>query len=1115
MAGFFDEEDVVSKPLEKKPAAMKSSTFFDPEDTVTAAPPKAVASSFFDTEDVVAKPVPDAIEKEIEERGVLDRPYVLSQEIKDKEVQQLAKKYGASPEAIRNAIPLMAGMPENLSMADVAKGVAGFAGEAVGLGVPQKLYAMAQDPKLEKALDELRDLISVRKSYVQMAGEFAVPGVGTAKLAKAVGGGIKGATTVGAVTGAAGGFGASRAGEETVSTALGAGLGAGIGTIAGKFTSKLEQKAGRKLTEAEKTAVSNLDYDKYEQQALKDMQESGSKLTEELAMGTKLPNKLNIGEMNAVLKENYGPRVLAEYLSNTPDNKLLPYIDKELADSIGFEFAAKKALMYQIRNKERSDLIKTILDKEIKDPQLVNAEWEKLLVQGKDFVSDRLQLSRKEIKILRAMENSGMYDHTPESKIGQLLGKLSDTKMHLRTIDEKWKTDTETVLDRLSQNRNIMGIIRENDKKIIEEIDDLAQKTGTRRAAKTGKIVDIIEGKVAPTTEGERQVADAVTKEFNRLYTFVTEGVKQFGIRGLDIPKLDQYAARMTKEVPEVLATIELELTKAAREASEKLNRTYRDIADIPATEFEKIKDLPTVRNLREYTNWINNADVDVRDGTRLSLAVRQSLRSEDSIRVLDKVARGSMERVAIDRPIPDFIREKDIYKVLDRYSQDMLSNLYQRKELAELNSIARILKTKGGNSEAQYIENIVEDTLGVRKGTVAHFMRDVKGQVARTLNPKIEKAMQEGNDTAAFIYTTMKEMVDLPSFLSNQIYPNLLGWRVVPVLTNALGGLARAAPELGGAYGYTNYMRGLVWSRQNWSAGLKELTDKGYVPGQWSRSGQKALADGIRASGLVNIPMEAMEKLNRVGMALYTKSEELNRVSLLGMSKMMAHDLATGSAGAQKSLARFPSSVQRAVARAKNQSEVEDVLMRHMNSTIAFNYNRPSLYEFGRTLGPMFATFAKWPTAIAGEIISEYRTKPMSAATRRVAERYAAPLLAFAAVDYMLADRLEEDERLQKIVGKSGITKAAPITSIGAFTRGDIFTPPAIDTIMQDIITPVTKAEGVAVAKGLDRAVFTYAPGAGFIKFITEDIPTIITGERPEGKTQTERTLQSLGVTR
>jgi hypothetical protein len=1067
----------------------------------------------FDPDKYLSKPAPDTIQKEIEERGILDRPLLVPQQITDEELKQIAGKYGTSAEDLRSALPFLGGMPENIGVADVLKGTVGLAGEALTLGAPQKLYRMAQDPKQEAALDELKDLVSGRKSFLQAGVELLAPGVGLAKVAKAAGGGVKGAAAAGAAAGAVGGFGASRAGEELLSTAVGAGLGAGLGAVAGKISSRLEKKASRKLTEAEQAAVSNLNYDNYEQQALKELQESGSKLTEELVMGTKLPNKMNISEIDDVLSENYNTRVLSEYLTNRPDNPLLPRIDKELADSIGFEFAAKRALLSDIINNGRSELIQNITRQTAKDPQTINREWEKLLVQGREFVSDQLQQSRKENKILKAFENSGIYDQTPESKIGQLLGKLSDSKMHLRTIDEKWKTDTETVLDRLSQNRNIMGIIRETDKQAIEKIDNLASKVGARRAAKTGKIVDIIEGKAAPATAGEKEIADAVTSEFNRLYTFVTKGVESFGIKGLAIPKLDQYVSRMTKEVPEVLATLELELTKAAREASEKLGRAYKDIADIPATEFQKIKDLPTVQNLREYTNWINNADVEVPDGSRLALAVRQSLRSDDDIKVLDKVARGSMERVAIDRPIPDFIREKDIYKVLDRYSQDMLSNLYQRKELSELKSIARVLKARGGLSEAKYIENIVEDTIGVRKGTVAHFMRDIKGQVARTLNPKIDKALQEGNDTAAFIYTTLKEMVDLPSFLSNQIYPNLLGWRPVPILTNIAGGIARAAPELGGTYGYANYIRSLVWARQNWSNGLKELVDKGYVPGQWTRTGQKALADGIRASGLVNLPVSSLEKLNRVGMALYTKSEELNRVSLLGMSKMMADDLAKGSAMAQKSLARFPSSVQRAIARAKSQSEVEDVLMRHMNSTIAFNYNRPSLYEFGRTLGPMFATFAKWPTAIAGEIITEYRTKPMTAATRRVAERYAAPVLAFAAIDHMLKDRLEEDERLQKLIGKSGIIKAAPITSVAAVTRGEIFTPPAIDTIVKDIITPITKAEGLALAKGLDRATFVYGPGAGFVRFITEDLPTIITGERPEGSTQTERSLQSLGV--
>jgi hypothetical protein len=669
------------------------------------------------------------------------------------------------------------------------------------------------------------------------------------------------------------------------------------------------------------------------------------------------------------------------------------------------------------------------------------------------------------------------------------------------------------ILSKLSRNQNIMGGIREVDKKAIEKLDDEITKFGLRRAAKDGRMVDLVEGTAKVASDAEQKAVEGINSYWENVYKFVTDGIKETGVTAVNIPKLDKYAARMTKEVPEVLTTLELELNKATREANNLLKKNYQDISQIPAEEFDKIRNSVPVQNLVEYLNWLTNSSVQIKDGSGLSIAVRQSMRSEDSIRVLDKVARSTIERTATDFGIPNFIREKDIYKIMDRYSQDMLSYLYQREPLAELRSYARMIRARDGLSEAKYIETIVEDTLGVRKGTTAHFMRDAKGQIARLLNPAIEKAKAEGNQTAEFVYSSIKEMADLPSFLANQIYPNLLGWNPKAVLTNVLGSISRAAPELGGTYGYTNLARGLVWARQNWSNASKELVQKGYVPGEWTRTAQKALADGIRASSLVNIPLKTLEKINALGMWFYSKSEQLNRIVLLGMSKTMAYDLSLGRAAAQRSLSKFPTSVRRAVSRAKNITEIEDILMGHMNSKIGLDYNRSSLSEFARTMGPMFSTFSKWPTTIAGETISEYRVKPMSAATRRSAERYAIPLLGFAAIDYMLADHLEESDTLQKIVGKGGLRSAAPVSAATAFVRGDIFTPPVVDTIMQDIIIPVSNAEGVKLGKGLDRTAFTYTPGAGLIKFLTDTIPTFVTGERPEGSTQTERSLKGSGV--
>jgi len=104
----------------------------------------------------------DTIQKEIQTRKWYDRPVLLSQEIKDTELQQIASKYGTSAEKLRDMLPTMAGMPENIRPSDIIKGAAGFVGEAVTLGAPQKLMRMAQDPKTEAALDELKELIDAR-----------------------------------------------------------------------------------------------------------------------------------------------------------------------------------------------------------------------------------------------------------------------------------------------------------------------------------------------------------------------------------------------------------------------------------------------------------------------------------------------------------------------------------------------------------------------------------------------------------------------------------------------------------------------------------------------------------------------------------------------------------------------------------------------------------------------------------------------------------------------------------------------------------------------------------------------------------------------------------------
>lgn len=1122
MAGFFDEEDVVTspKPVQKPVPAKQASSFFDPEDVAAPVAAKPV-STFFEESDVISKPVPDAIEKEIRETSWYDRPILLPKEIKDEEIQQLAAKYGTSAQELRDAVPLMSGLPEKVRPSDIVKGAAGFAGEAVTLGVPQKLFRMAQDPKQEAALDELKDLIDTRKSYAQYAAEFAVPGVGTAKLAKAVGGGLKGAAVVGAATGAAGGFGGSKAGEGLKGATIGAVAGAGLGVAAEKLVQKIASKAQKPISKAEEETFKSFDFTKLDDRAEKELSEEGNKLVDQLALGDKRWSQVGQEDVDKILNTEYDPVSLRAVIDPKTEagQAILQRTDKELIGFIGEEAAIKRTLAEDIVKNTKADFVSDMTGKTLRDPELVEKEYSKLLTQGERFVPEvEFKNFRKSQIMQKYITSEGIYDLSPDSKFAQGLSKFVDTKMHLRVIDSKHNTPLETVLNTLSQNRNLMGAAHN---KFKEELNTLARSAGEEAelSAQSGKLRNAIEQKwTGSLSPDEQKLAQGFRKYFDDAYDFVTNRVEEQGVLGVSIPKVEDYLSRMLVEVPEARSRIEMQLSRAAKDASAVLGKQVDNIAQLNKGQLSQVAQTSeAVQNLVKYLDFVSGESTKLDTGSKLAAAVSSSLNSEKDIRILDKVARGTLERTApTGGGIPDFLLEKNLFKAADRYIYDMLSNIYQREPLRKMNYIADQLERVGDKFNAEYVRRVVEDTLGTRSGTAARFMRDAQVELARKFDPKIQAALERGDKTSAIMWGTLKEMGNLPAFLANQIYPNVLGWRATPILTNVISGIARGAPELGGAYGYANYTRGTVWALKNWAQAKQQLYAKGYVPSEWTEVSKRALSEGIRASFAVDIPLRALEAFNKVGMALFTKSEELNRVTILGMSKMMAYDLERGSAAAARSLSKFPKDIQRQVIKAGgNREAVEDALMSHLNSVIAMNYNRPSLYEFGRTMGPIFSTFAKWPTTIAGEVIAEYKTKPFGAATKRTLERYALPLMGLAAVDYLMQDRVEESPRLQKLVGKTGVTKAAPISAAGGFVTGELFTPPAIDVIMQDVIVPASKADGFKLMRGVDRAAFTYFPGAGMVRFLTDDLPTLITGEAREGSTQAEKSLGTLGVTR
>jgi hypothetical protein len=230
-------------------------------------------------------------------------------------------------------------------------------------------------------------------------------------------------------------------------------------------------------------------------------------------------------------------------------------------------------------------------------------------------------------------------------------------------------------------------------------------------------------------------------------------------------------------------------------------------------------------------------------------------------------------------------------------------------------------------------------------------------------------------------------------------------------------------------------------------------------------------------------------------------------------MAETMARDLASGSKLANRAIARMPSWVQKEITR--NPQQAAEIVAKYLNDATMYNYNRVSMSEYGRTMGPLFSAFSKWPTATVGEVVNEIRSKGILKGAARNWEKFVTPFLLLQSFDYMMGERMGEkdslSDRQKKLLGSYGLSQSAPIGSIGGILKGEIFTPPAIDAFIQTAVTPVLEGDAAQLERGAGSAVMNFVPGAGIMRLLFDDLVTYFSGDRPEGKSGAERVVEGM----
>jgi hypothetical protein len=1050
----------------------------------------------------------NSVDTELQDRSFFDKPVLGAEYTKREELAQIAKKHGVPAAELERLAPYFGARMEGsgfFSPEEVKRSVGGVG--SLALGIPQKLYKKTQSPEMEAALDDLQNLASGRSSYAQLVGEVAVPGMGLAGKAATT----TGKVAIGAGTGAVAGYAGSSKQNEVQSTIFGAGVGGAASALAAKLAnksaSKLEKELEQKVLQKEVSAG----LDDGAEQLLKERASSEQDI-QKIFEGTQ---ELDSNSVNRIVKEQIDPDFLERAMS--PDTLEGKLIRNKIERTKG-DLVQKEGLATAIRTQLAEDLVES---RALRFAAEVTGESPKGLEEAREAVSKvaaregeeaiqtKYKLQQQEKAALDYIDQKAIRLGRGMNFVDKAINLISDAQFVMRDIDQRAGTKLESILTSMSNASNRMTFAKNDAAQKLDAI--FKQNKGIDKAiTDSDKLYRAMDtGNMSGLSEQELRAVGQFRQLFDDGIQYVNGLVKQKDptIAPLSIPKRENYVPHLLKDTSELITDVSRRINVIKQEVASNFGREIKDLAELTKQEFKQLEGTQAFEELKQAVLTFN-PKAQIRSGADLSSNLKDTFSSKDGRLRMETIARASLERQG---DMPDWMREKNLYKLANTWYNNTLKHLYLRKDMDAMRSVATRLDRAGADLEAEYVRNLLSDVIGVRKGTFAERVRQGELSFQTALDRLAEK--YPNSKFAQGAIAGAKAIPTVLGDLNRQIYPNLLGLSPRALIMNATQTIAKTAPELGNKYGYTTLMRGAIYSVLNAKSIPKMLESEGYVPAQFIRKYSRAVQEGIARNSTYAIPQQVLQGMGDAAMYLYTKMDTVNRAITRGTAEVMANDLAGGVKLAQQSLSRFPASVQKQVAQATDKQQVANILGSYLNASTQYNYNRISMSEFGRTMGPFFSTFSKWPTATAGDIIQEYRQKGLLKGSLRNAEKYVAPLMLFQMADYLLYgnDPEQMTDRQKKLLGVGGLSQAAPIGSAGAILKGDFFTPPAVDAVVQTFVVPAMEGDPAKLQKGFASAVQNFTPGSVYVRLLTDDIPTLVTGERPEGSDFLERAATSI----
>jgi hypothetical protein len=1030
--------------------------------------------------------------------------------------------------------------PKGQRSRDLLKEAGGFAASALLFDVPQKAFIEAQATQEQKeALDELRQLIIGRQSIARTVGEVGVgalvPGLGAAKLAKAVPKLAKAVTPTKAAvaSGALSGTATAPRGLEAERAAFGASIGLvgakAIGLLSKSPTERILAKAPEKLSKAEEKVFPEWKAFEAAEAARDIADEKMLKRRPQIEAAKPILEKADIKSFDKFLETVPEPELNKFYLTLPKIGGDDLAILKKEAKAHGVK-GTDVANLVRFRVYSHFDEVLGSVEKNVgKDIQKIRDE--------EDFLDFLYENKVGENALIEAHSTMGIRNKLPDWGVfGYISKRFSDGKPLVKQIDKRLGTDTESVFEELSQAHNkytvriaplgkvINNLRKETSKAKVDEMDLYHVMDGFQsfkgsdieKAATRSRVPDDLVKMHRETWEEWRQAA--ITK-------------------GLPIDKRGNYVtyARLRP------GTYQAALTKLVRSLESKYDVNLKNLDEDQFTEMFKsprfrdlVKEVTFLRGMRRGEDKFTAQEF----GDKLASSLTDTMQNRAK---LDTDAFATKAR---EGDIPLFVRETNVQHLMARWAQNTFRHGALREGLTKLSKNARVARAAGEDEVAQYLETLKLDLIGSRINSFSSKARNVSNKLLRTSLIKSDEAEEAGNKVAQRYWEGVGYLPEFLNLAGRQVYPNLLGGRIKPILQNLASPLLFSVPEIGYGAGLKVWAEGAKDVVATWTKGITirlspemaaklgkkagekhftrntnlVLQNDGIYPVNWTGETLDAFDDGVKRGAAALGFRKVSDTISNVSMAGFQASEAIVRAQSYFMGRRLGTLMSENEKWARKFVEELDSTeyqrklrplldevrIARKSGRLSRQAlagrKLGKVLTEFFNGNNLFHYDRVHMSEFGRDYGPMVSIFSKWPTSIGGRVITSYHNQGKLKGTKTNLQVLLIPWATIALTEHLID--MEETERSRQVAGRGGVASWTPLSSlIGIGEQGITNTPVAqqISNVVKTLRTMEDPAEGAGrIGKGIYD---TFGWGSGALHFLSTEMPVLFGESRPATK--------------